>query len=1218
MSRKRNNLSLRRINKYNKHYRSDNVLVAVKKNTSVIFPLQDSKSSYGRTTARSDGSTKSSFQSINCCKTSEHTTQNINYDANSIHNVYFSVDQTSSVDQRPSDAQSAINRKKRRRNTIRKINRFREKRKYLSDHKNTHKLKKTATYSRNKKIARVGALTKINPVIGFDKAEMEETCSPVKLYGNKVCRRTKVSNYLKCLDSPMTRKDPKVLVHYKKNNQLNGNHDIHLKRRISYDNEIYKNMLRKRFLNKTNFYTYSTTPHVYYMINFNNSKKSDYNTSEDVPYITDEFNTCTNISTNNLNKFSNAKQIRPSYLKHKQFAVSDAVVKLSSKCPTWDCKEAMNNNIVLIRNHSEIGLKNVKKSKHFKTKFDTKINKSRKHVRPFMEINLGQTKTNRRKCYKYLKTDSSRHYDTTSIEQLNVIYSDYPEIEKNSSLINLHKSCTYLKRYVGVDTRSFLKVDNNYISSRKRTKTRFKQIKLHNDQRGDENIYRNSESTIEYTDFKPLQLTQRYKSKRKSEPELFEKYETLSQQNSSEDTSTSFGYFDIKENSKVKLKVIYSLNRHKREAGGIVNNLKKFFKGALKCKSEGTSIEPEGNKEKLSQILHVVSSSSLHKIAFGSQRSSSNQYCYFKDIKPHKQKYTKEIGTNVFLTTTPQRKECKNGNFYYKMLEDNTDKMKPDLTKHKVHIKPVQIQLSTEISSVTLENPICIDGFKNNIGRRWSCQTKNIETSSRTARSSSFTHKFGRYNRRSFQQQVRKRATNGQNKNVLKNEENKIYASVHSNLYPRVPYVPSSDIRRRWDDFYIFEPCPRNARLSRTQSSDSPRPKPELKEWIVQPLELKVQNQIKKHTITEKKKSTPQTKFDYYEKLTNYRYLPQYKTGREIRPLLKSNVNDKFRASIGSSTSSFENCIIAYVNSFHNLVHKIKESGLLRIGKKNKKKSKYIDKIPKTLWLKNLSFSSNKKTNKTIGSSKSSIWKHKVHIAEGNTLLEFSDNQEKLFLTDLQLKSVMNRENENTKKIFLKSGILNFDLKEINNGCNIESDRAKTPASSYVYKEDKSENKCIKQMDMNVDATGNEVCIPNNIEKKQIVGKKNQHNIYSDEETNKINNKKNKNVGNYRFPFNKFRHIGNKFTGVKSILMGQKTKNFENKQTKEFITDDNYDKKSKIYKLLSKQKVGMLPNEKEINLQESQAITVYGTENFKGNLYLNAKCISSIDNMTAI
>lgn len=1226
MSRKLN-LSLKSLTKYNKHHRNDNVFVKVDKVPSVIFLLEDSKNACSTITTSSKNSDKSSLQSIhlanfniNCCKTSDHTIQKVYYGVNSKHKVSSSVDQIG-----PFDAQRTMNRKKRRGNAVRKMNRISEQRKYLSDHKTTNKLKNTGTYCINKKTARVGALNKLNPVIEFGKVEMEGPHFPVKLYGNEVCRKTKVFNHFECLDSPMTGIYHKV--YCVKSNQFDANvHDSHFKSSQNCDHQIYKNVLQKRFLNKTEFYPYSTTPSIYYMTNFKYSNKS-------VANITDEFYSCTRISDNNAMKFSDDnKIINPCYSKTKQYAFSDASIKSTtdgndkpkspikiyrktSKCATRDCKEAINNTEVLVSNHSEIGLKNDKRSEYFTTKFSTQINEHRKPLLPTMEINLGKMKTNRRKHYKYLKADSSRHYDSTSIEQLNIIYSDYPELEKNSSGINLHQPCSNLKtRCMGVGTSSFVKVSKNYITYPKKTNTKLKQGKLYNDQRVDKNVKKNPESTIEYTDCMPSEPKRRHRSRLNSKAELFEKCETPSQQNPSEDTSTSFGYFDIKKSSKVKLKVIYALNRHKKGVEGIANSLKNFFKGALRCKSDDTYIEPDENNANRSQILYVASSSSLHKKAFGIQRSSSNHYCYFEEIQPQKSKYTKEVGTNVFIATIPQKREY-NSNYYYNKLGDNTYNMKPDLTRPKLH-KPVEIQPSTEISN--LENTIFGGVFLNNNEGRWAkykiCQNKKTEKSSRTSRSSSFTHKFKRYQWKSFHRHVRKSTANRQNKNSITSNVNKISASILSNLYPRVPYVRSAEIRRRCDNFYIFKACPRSTRQCRTLRFGSPRTKPEPEEWIVHPIQLKVNNRIKKLALTEKNTFTPQTR-----KLQTCKYFQQNKPVSELSTFIKDNVNNQCTEPIESSTSSFEKCIIEYVNSFHNMVHKIKETGLLSMGNINKKiVSKDINKMPKDSWLTKLSFSSYKKTNKTIRSSKRTIWRNKVQKVKSNDLLHFSDNQEeKIFLTNnIVLESEMNRKNKNAKQIFPKSNIVNFHLKKINNRSDIEIVRAKTPVYSYRNKKDESGNNCTKQKYMKVDTISTKTYIPK-IDDKNI-----QNNVCRDEETrgqnangktNKITKKKNTSAGSNRFTFNKFCRIGHKFTGVKTILKTQNTKNIENKIAKANTAVGDSDEKVKNHKLSSQRKTGKLPNNNEIKLQNKLQETQMIIEHLKDDMHFNEKYISPID-----
>lgn len=1231
MSRKRNNVPLRSLSKYDKHHRNDNVFVTVDHVPSVIVLLEDSKNTCDRITTSSDDSDKSSLQSIhlansniNCWKMSDHPKQKVYDDVNSKRKVCFSVDNI-----RPFDAQRTMNRKKRKGNTILKMNRISEQQKYPSGHKTSNKLRNTATYCINKKKTHGGALTKLNPVIELGKEGMEGPHYLVKLYGNEVCRKTKVLNHFKGLDNLMSGIAPKV--YCVKNNQFNANvQDVHFKSRKSFDDEIYKNVLQKKFVNKTGFYPYSMTPSIYYMTSFKNSKKLVDNANKYDPYNTDEFYSCTRFSAKNTMKFSDDTQIiNPCYSNYKQFAVSDACIKSTTHGKNKQKgqikpynKTSKSPSIVLISNHSELGLKNNKRPTYLTTKFNTKLNENRKPFLPTMEINVGKLKTNRRKYYKYLNTDSSRHDDSTSIEQLNIIYSDYPEIEKNSSVINLHHSSSNLKtRCMGVDTSSVVKANKKYISSRKSTKSRFQQVKLRNDQRVDEDINRNSESKIEYTDSMRSESKQRYRSRRNSKAELFEKYKISSQQNPSEDTSTSFGYFDIKEDSKVKLKVIYSLNRHKKEVGGIVSNLKKFFKGALRCKSEDTSVEPKENETKRSQILPVVSSFSLHKIEFRGKTSSSNHYCYFEEIQPRKNIYTKDIGTSVYLATIPQNMEY-NSNYNNNKPEDNTYKITTYLTKPKLH-KPVEIQPSTEISS--LENPIFSDRFINNIGRRWVkykiCQDKKIEKSSKTSRNSSFTPKFERYQWKSFHQQVRKASANRQNKHSSTCNDNKISTSVLSNLYPRMPYVRSSDIRRRCDDFCIFQVCPRNARRCRILRFDSPRIKPESDEWIVHPLQLKTNNRIKRHTTTEKNTFTP-----VIQKLQTYKYFQQNKSVRELSPFLKRNVNAKSTESSESSTSSFEKCIIEYVNSFQNMVHKLKETGLLSIGNKNKKVSKNINEISNNSWLKNLS-TSNKNTNKANRSSKSSIWQSQLYKVESHALLQFGDNQEdKLLLTkNIPLKSDTNRENKNTEQIFSKSNLVNFDIKEINNRCDIEIDRTTTPVYSCVSNKDESGKNCTKQKYMKIDAISTKTCSPNNVKKKHIDVKNIQNIIYGDEETrgqnatmktDKITKQKNKNIGRYKFSFNKFRHIGHKLIGVKTILKAQKNKNSENEEAKALAVGD-YDKKIKTPKLLSKHKAEKTPNEKEINsqdkLQETHAITMFGTEYLKDNLRSNEKYTSSFD-----
>lgn len=1026
--------------------------------------------------------------------------------------------------------------------------------------------------------------------------------------------------------------DPKAC--YEKNNQLNNNvHNIHFTNRKSYKDKIYNSVLRKRFLNKTKFYTYLTTPSLCYMINFKKSSELVDNPKKYIPYIA-----CPKISADNTIKLLDKNQIihpgprRNKYylfrdsccLKHKQLSISDPGIKAITdvkdkhkspieiynktfKCAPRDYKKAT-NKIVLISNHSVIGLKNDKRSNHL---FNRKINENRKPFLPTMEINPGKTKTYTRKYCTYLKTDSAK---------LNIIYSDYPEILKNISPINFQKSSSYLKtRSVGVDTSTFVRIGKNYMSSRKKRKTIFKQIKLSNHQCGDENMNNNAESMIEYTDDNFLESKQRYKSRRNCKLELIEKCETLSQLKRSKDTSTSFGRFDIKEKCKVKLKAINSLNTDRKEVGGIINNLKKFYKGPLKCKSEDTSIEPESNKAKPSQILHFMSLSSLPKEAFEIQRSSSNRYCYSEEVLPHKLKITKEIGTNVLLATIPQRRKYKP--YYYKKFVDKTY-TKVNLTP-KVDIKFVELQPCTKISSLILENPICYDGFINNMGRRWNkyktCQIIKIRSST-TRRSSSFTHKYER-RQKSFQQQV-KRSKNHRNKNALKKfdgiNDNKMSATVFSNLYPGVHCVRSSEIRR-CDDFGIFEARSRSTRRHRILRVGYPRSKSESKENIVQPLEPKLHNQIKNHMLADKNVSTSQTQpyLGYYKKCKNDKYFQQNKVKKEISSFLESNVNDNVAELMESNTNRFEKCIVECINSFQNIVHKIKKTGLLRIGNINKIVSKDINKMNKTLWHKKKS--ANKTTNKFfrssgIRSSKSAICKNKVHMQDGNTLVEFSANhQDNLFLTEkVALKLVMDKENESIKNIILNSSVENFDLREINNGRDIETGRVNTycnTAYCNVNKKDKSENDSTNHMDMNIDAVDTKICSLNNV-RKQIDGKK-KH-VYGDAENAnaKINKKKNKIIGSYRFPLNKFCHIGDKFTEMKIISSGQKIKNIKNNQANPSISD--HDKKIKSHEFLWKQKPEVL-NEKENKLQETQIITMCGTETSKDNKYFNEKCISSIN-----
>lgn len=1026
---------------------------------------------------------------------------------------------------------------------------------------------------------------------------MEEACYPIKLYGNDMCITKKLNNF-KCLDCPTTRIDEKV--HCESSNQRNAYvHDNYFKRRKSYDDEGYNKLLRKRFFNKTKMYSHSTAPSIYCMINYGSfDDRSKYS-----PY-TDKFYTCSKTSSDKTINFLSTNQfIRPCSLKYKQLMTSDANLKLTpigkdkqkrptkiynkvSKCTTEGRKEV----IVSISTQSEIAFRKDKRAKYFTTKYNTNINKNRNDNK---EINRHKTKTNRRKYYDH----SSDGNDSTSIELLNIIYSDYPEIEKNS-VINLPESCSYLKtRCVGVDTSSIIKLARNCISSQRRTKTRFKRVKLYNWQSIDDNINRNFEPTVAYTNSIPLEATLRCKSRHNYNPALFQKCETSSQRSPSEDTSTSFGYFDIKENSKLKLKVIYCLNKHKKEVRDIVDNLKKYFKGALRYKCEETSKEEGREKANLSQITHVVSSCLSNEIAFESQRrsssSSSTQNYFYKKMQPQEKKYTKEIGTNVFFATIPQRRHY-SPNYYYSKFENSINKIEPyktDLTIPELHTKPVEVRLAKEISSHILENSMCYDQFMNNIEGRWAkCKTSQVkkqESSSRTSRSSSLRHKIRKLQRKSFQQQVRKRKSGCQNKiahnNSRMSNKSKMSSSVLSNINSQMPCVGSPEEGKKWNNFYIFKACPRNVSPTshrRTLRFGSPRrPRHRSKEWIVHPLDLKLRNPSKKYTIPEKNTSCipqTQTHLEYHKKVINYKYVKQNKPEREITSFLESkgteNMNDKFIESIESRHSSFEKCIVKYVNSFQGMVHKIKQTGLLRKGNVNKEVTKCVDKMPKKMWLKKCSLSLNKKTNKAIWCTKRSKWKNKVRIYEGNSTLQLNDNEEgKLLVMDKKsLTSDMKSKNESLKKTLQnpESSIVNLkfeNLKEINNECDIKISRVETHAHSYTQN--------------------------NNTDRKQRDSEKIQDDIYHKKkkggEKAKAktikNKKKNKTKGSDRFSFNKFYSISQKFIRVKTIFTRKKTKNIENVHVRKFTTFDNCNKKIKTQKHLSKPQTGILSNAKKSN-----------------------------------